>query len=619
MFTNFFYKIKDAWTYPLYKTPRWLQANGYSDLFDSVPLPPIIADTCTASALSADYWATEVHTYVTKYNLPLSSSGWQNTGIYLPPNSVFTISATGQGKWDFTYAAYPDGSPGWPGFPISGTALATGIAPFSLAVVVSNGTPAIPYANPLFTGYGPQTFTTSGGFLWAGFNDLQGAHPDNSGGFVLTVTTTGLITNEYSIQKYNDSVVSTSGSGYSLLQRFFDAFSMEKEALLIPLINTFLSRSTSYDVTEPEFAWIVETSDLKKVNSVQIYDYEGNLVDVTKANNIYDFFYSSNWRWISDNDFVLVYGLQIREQFTRPKYLDWQFIECTEHWTSGSTLWFEQPNTKNWIPVHGTKPRADGFVNFYYENNSRVRYINNTVALSSGFSSIQCFVNGEPRTLRRINLSNTVDAKAYLMGISRRADETNNSLSEIINSVYWFGGQNKKSVRANIASNLRSFNLRTVSRTSSSIDLTSGNTGACLRNVSPVRYITETEPIRFGNAILSKYADGVSVTAFVNGVQTNVTKVGSGLLSFDSNLTAQDAIEVSWKLINWTQNSSSIVFTDNWKKLGEDLILHESFKVSVNEPSISTLKKAFAKSFPGFRWKTNLESPNYSGLATFDF
>lgn len=120
------------------------------------------------------------------FTLPLGDEGWQDTGLDLPAGVVVHVTASGSGRWDDFYTAYPTGSPGWPTFPITGDPLGTGRIPFSLLLAVTNTPPGFGQPNTI-QGSASFSFSSAGGRLYVGFNDLEGTFHDNTGFFQVTV------------------------------------------------------------------------------------------------------------------------------------------------------------------------------------------------------------------------------------------------------------------------------------------------------------------------------------------------------------------------------------------------------------------------------------------------
>lgn len=114
--------------------------------------------------------------------LHLNHPTWLDTGIDLPAGLLVRGTATGQGKWDLYYAAYPNGSPGWTGFPIDGSPLGVERTPFSLLIAVTPSTPGFEYENAFQGGYS-FSFVSPGGRLYVGFNDIFNTFHDNTGAF----------------------------------------------------------------------------------------------------------------------------------------------------------------------------------------------------------------------------------------------------------------------------------------------------------------------------------------------------------------------------------------------------------------------------------------------------
>ncbi|MGV3613839.1 MAG: hypothetical protein ACO1SV_00770 [Fimbriimonas sp.] len=115
----------------------------------------------------------------------LDEEGWHDTGVDLPAGVFVQATATGSGVWNGLVPAYPNGSPGWPFFPIEGLALGHARTPFSLLCAVTDVPPGLEQLGTV-QGGASFSFASPGGRLYLGFNDLDGAYHDNDGAFSVT-------------------------------------------------------------------------------------------------------------------------------------------------------------------------------------------------------------------------------------------------------------------------------------------------------------------------------------------------------------------------------------------------------------------------------------------------
>jgi hypothetical protein len=134
----------------------------------------------------------------TSFSLSLSSEGWYDTGLTIAADQYLYATATGSGRWDATYGAYPEGSyypnPTYSGYYPPhcitsyagvGSWAADSCRPFSLVLAVKTDGTGAP-GRGITYGLQPNReawFGGQTGRIWAQFNDRSGSYGDNAGSF----------------------------------------------------------------------------------------------------------------------------------------------------------------------------------------------------------------------------------------------------------------------------------------------------------------------------------------------------------------------------------------------------------------------------------------------------
>lgn len=271
----------------------------------------------------------------------------------------------------------------------------------------------------------------------------------------------------------------------SLLQRFFEVFVNEKEFLSSVLVATMLTRQMFFDVSEPEYGWLVESID--PIDTLSIQTTNGTAL-IKRAESDLELFYSGDWRWKQDKTWVLICGLDI-QQLTDTTSGSWHFIDSINRSSSASLLYMEHPVTKNWFPIHPLNIRSDGFSNYYYNGN--IRFRSNSPRATKLLEEVTVYINGEQKSARRTSLFNTVDEKAMYFHLSRRYGETNETLGQTILNTSWFQGQTHRKLRSFLSAALRQGQLVTIAASASSFSIPATATGFAIKNINPWIYTSE--------------------------------------------------------------------------------------------------------------------------------
>lgn len=160
--------------------------------------PPTTTTTTTTTTPSTTPCVSSLAGQTT-FNLSLTTEGWYDTGLVITSDQYLYSTAAGSGRWDPTYAAYPEGSyypqvtyPGY--YPPAcvqsfggngGAWAADSCRPFSLVLAVKTDGTGEPGRS---INYGLQPdrekwFGSLSGRIWAQFNDRLGVYGDNAGSF----------------------------------------------------------------------------------------------------------------------------------------------------------------------------------------------------------------------------------------------------------------------------------------------------------------------------------------------------------------------------------------------------------------------------------------------------
>jgi hypothetical protein len=406
---------------------------------------------------------------------------------------------------------------------------------------------------------------------------------------------------------------STSGSLY---QKLFEIFVNEKEYLFPALNSAMFVSQLFFDVSEPQFAWIVESLD--PVDSVKVSTASG-FIDVIPAISELDLFHSANWRWKQQGSYVLIYGLDI-QSLVDTVVSGWHYIDGTNRIASGSMVYMEHPNSKNWIPIHPSTLASDGFANIYYNDTVRFRGMSSRAAKL--LEQVVVKVNGVDKVARRVPLYNSVDEKALLFGLTRRYGEDNKELGETILKASWFRGQNKTKSTSFISASLRQGQIFSIASSASSFSIPASSTDYSILNLHRWYYKRELlEPdVDSTNYYRSSVVSGGISCGYFEEIKTQFTS-SSGLILFDTfTNNSIDRPYIDWRIDYFSANASTLFISDNYAHKPENLTVYFPSRVKIPIPSTKTYVKSFNRTSPAFKWHRDaVEAEVLTGLAVFDF
>lgn len=407
----------------------------------------------------------------------------------------------------------------------------------------------------------------------------------------------------------------------SILQRVFEAYLAQGEVLWTGLINQALSQSMFFDRAEPDFAWLVDTSD-DEIHKVEVLDSDGNRVVVQRAASLHELFWSGDRRWFNSDGTVLLYGLAFQEQTseTRSGAGNWQFVSSASTWSSGAILFWEHPHTRNWLPKHPSLIRSDGFLNIYSDLPIRLR--SHFLTAAQQLSGVVVYVDDEKFTARLVNLWTSTDEKGLWEGTYRNELESSEDYGESLIQAMWFGQQTTQGLTNNIAANLRQGRTFTVSRSATGFELPNTAIGFTVRHLNQYMYVSELMAYDTNNTeyFRSMFTDPSFGIIKLNGTVLPSVNVSGSVynlgIDIENNRTLSPV--ALWGLKNWDVSGTTVTFTDNLNQYGPDLIVFYPTKVRVSSPTNKILRETFKKKSPFIRWQTRaLNPPQVKGLATF--
>lgn len=410
----------------------------------------------------------------------------------------------------------------------------------------------------------------------------------------------------------------SAGSG-SLLQSFWEGLVNEEMYILPPLTQISLQSTLNVDEAEPAFAWILEYPfDIEKV---EIKLDNNSWLEIAHAIDELDLFYSGKRGWRQDARTLIIANLDILQTSTQ-LYQGWHYMD-PDLLGDERMVWLQHPDSKNWIPLHPTRVRTDGFLGFYSDSSIQLRV--RIPTLAAPLTTITVRLNGEILTEARcVNLRTSLDDAGLWCRLERFELETNSSFLQRLEASQWFcRTQNKNSCRNYLSIALGTAIFNTIPKTSTTVSLASGHTGFSIKGMEQTVYALEVglipnqETAGTYRTLLASPELGIG---FLRQQDVEIEVDGNGVVTPQTGINDNklDNLTAMWKLRLWSVGASSISFTDNYRQI-EDLTMLTTTKVDVVDPSEDTLKRSFDRNSPTRRWhRYDVGETKIKGLARFD-
>lgn len=398
----------------------------------------------------------------------------------------------------------------------------------------------------------------------------------------------------------------------NVLQGLFEPFAAEFEILKANLDSLWVTTSHMFDMSDAEWAWIVQHST--DIEQLEVKLSDGSWRSVTKAGGMNDLLHATDWSWLPGGYSALLYGLDLQETLTENRVDDWLFVGRPQLWRPEGALWIEHPVTRRWFPLHPSTVRSDGYINFWYDGNVRVR--SHFTALASSLTSVQVRVNGQVETMAtRVDLWNSLDEMGLLTGVSRLPGEMNTDYAEALLQYQWFASNTQQGMRNGLSAMLRTGVLGSFSPSVSSYTFPATGTGVTVRGLQQYQYVSETLPYEDGSTNLwrTRFAAPDRGQVYLNTLPVPYTMLSaaSGILQLDTSVNNRtDKPRAKWQLRMWETTNTNIVLTSNYPSTANDIVLLVSRSVRVEDPSDFTKRKSFKKTSPIYKWQAWGEEEN---------
>lgn len=384
---------------------------------------------------------------------------------------------------------------------------------------------------------------------------------------------------------------------------------------------------TGIGAATPEFAWVVEAPHGKSITDVRIAvgdtSMEGeDYIAVPQAKSPVELFWSGSYRWMQDDNVILLYGLDLlpSSTVTRPGSGNWQFIPYHNHWDGISVVFVEHPESKRWIPVHPVRIREDYLIPFYTGTSLRIRTRRPDAPNNIGFVNV--VMDGLKGKARKVNIWCGADEVGLMMGATRRPGERGMDFVRRLWGGYRFGGGvSKEDIQTQLVSIFGAATVSQVDPDATSWTLAVPNANTVRFSDLPVKLIFNEVPQASGGIAYSRAASGGLSEMWVDGKVLALEKAGPPFPEFAYRLPpfsrSSPSMLFRWVLRTWERAGNTIIFTAN--KPNIPLYVLEGKDVAVLDPSINTMRRAFVERDPSLRWRSTgiLDNVHMTGLAEF--
>lgn len=410
----------------------------------------------------------------------------------------------------------------------------------------------------------------------------------------------------------------------STLQALGECFTAEFEFLKPALISNYLTVTRTFDVSDIEYVWVVEYD--RPIHKLEVLLSDSSWVEISPALGFHDLFQAHEWKWLGNGYSAMIVGLDVFETAVSGRVDSWQFLASdTEDTGSQSSVHFYQhPTSKNWIPIHPTQLRTDGFTGFWSESTSRARF--RIPAKAAVLRTLQVRLNNELQTTATLAQPWTsLDERGLWLNTQRIDRESNADFGERLFILSRVQGQTRRALQSTIGTHLSSTDRVTFTTSASTLSLGAEYSGRYqIHNYMQYVYVTETltPDVDTTTRWKSRYASPELGCLFWNGqkVDHTLVSVSGSLVTVDKTVdNRNDVVVARWRLKLWDATTSAINLTQNFPLGVEELTVVKTQGVTVEpNPSDFVSRRSFKRTSPIYRWSsTPLTPETNTGLAIF--
>lgn len=378
-----------------------------------------------------------------------------------------------------------------------------------------------------------------------------------------------------------------------------------------------LQAATLFDVSDTQFVWLVEHTEL--IDKLEILLDDGTYHTIKQASSLHNLFNWPDMLWYAKGTNALISGLGYRE-YQSVNISSWNFLSYAL--SDGPTYtqnvnYVSHPDSKNWIPVHPTSIHG-----------TRLPYLSEqplTYRSPYFFSASTIPVSFTVRinsttisTAHRTPVWNSVDERGLLLNIKRLPNELNNTYGSRLLQVLLGGDQTLSGLLT-----IYSAALGTGTLNYSNIIQ---NHPLPLR--TSVSRLVGLEP---DDRVISKafktsdpYIWRLSITGhellaiYVNDMYVDFTTINAsaGLIKLNANYDATANVICFSQRKNYILDGGFLRFSD-WVKLPYQDYVLASRDIKVQLADKKTLRKSYRKNSPIYRWQSNAKISSPKGQAQF--
>jgi hypothetical protein len=393
-----------------------------------------------------------------------------------------------------------------------------------------------------------------------------------------------------------------------LLQGITEVFSAEQEYLRPALIQCYLQATRTFDRSETEYSWLVEYN--APIEKLEIQLVDGSWLELQKARGEHELMMGGAPRWLGQDNSALIAGLDLVEMATERRVDNWQFTYYSPELAGfqHTTHFFLHPASSGWIPIHPLHVRDDGFLNFWYEGQTRVRA--RRPQNVRYLTRLQVRLNDDQQaTATLVQPWTSLDEIGLWFDTPRLEYEPNLNYGQMLEDLGVYNGQTTTELAAYLSLATRSASS-TLFTTSASTLLASDYHDLLVQNYSQYAYVRErlTYDVDTASAWRTKYASPELGCVYVNGVKVDHTFLDpvAGLISVNQRTdNRNDLVEAHWRIKLWTDTGSGIILTNNFPLTVEQLRALFISRVRVDSTPVNNVQRtAYKKNSPSFRWRS---------------
>lgn len=384
------------------------------------------------------------------------------------------------------------------------------------------------------------------------------------------------------------------------LRIYSDLVDTQKSSLRINSERTFNKSFTNLDQSNCPIIFYakLESSDIITTFTLNL---STGTADIPRVNTLSELWETPTWAYYQEEDFVILYGLDITEYTTVIDANNWHYLPYSNIWDGTSNYWLLNPQNNLWY-YYPLESIQSNYIPLNYNGTTKIRIRHQSKVNS--LTTLDSTIDGTDYALTRKVLWNDVDDKLALHQIKRRFDENNYNLVETFFTLNNFSGSTKNKFKNTLSAHLRTGTNILLSGNVSSYTLPNSLHEVTVKNFNKTNF--QYDKFYKGTEFYSNFFNLTNDDeVFVYNLHKKPPILNNNQINFFQDTISDTALVFArHKVTNYTQIGDQLNFS--FKNKPATIVIYQPAKVDI----VDNMKPRITKIF----WTTtNLKA----GQATF--